>query len=173
MSQYTGGCLCGAVRYRIERKFLNAMHCHCSMCQRVHGGAYSTHVTARPDQLIWEQGLSTLVAYQSSAQGVRKFCPQCGSQMLIYGQTGDATQAVPAGTLDGDPPLTVRGHMFASDALGWAQPEDGLPRYPGWPPGLPQHATQNPTHNPGPGSETGLNTPPDRGYRQVGDLEKC
>ena len=133
--QYTGGCLCGAVRYRVNRKHLNAMHCHCSMCQRVHGGAYSTHLVMRPDQIDWQQGLEQLVGYESSPSAFRKFCRTCGSQMLIHGQTGDATQSIPAGTLDGDPPLTLLGHMFVADALTWAEPDDDLPRHAGWPPG--------------------------------------
>ncbi len=136
MSQYTGGCLCGAVRYRIERKHLNAIHCHCSMCQRVHGGAYSTHIAMRPEQLIWEQGLETLVSYESSPGGFRKFCPVCGSQILVHGQTGDDSPAIPAGTLDGDPVLTILGHMFVDDTLSWAEPADDLPRHAGWPPGF-------------------------------------
>ncbi|MEM7220278.1 MAG: GFA family protein [Pseudomonadota bacterium] len=133
---FPGGCLCGGVRYRIERRFLNAMHCHCDMCQRVHGGAFSTHLIVRPQQLVWERGEAELVEYASSASGRRLFCPICGAQMLIHGQSGDGTLAVPAGTLDGDPPLTILGHMFAAEALAWSVADPDLPRYPGWPPGF-------------------------------------
>ena len=133
---FTGGCLCGRVRYELQRKFLNAMHCHCSMCQRAHGGAYSTHLVFRADQLNWLSGRETLTAYESSQDAFREFCPQCGSQMLIHGQTGDGTLAIPAGTLDGDPALTLRGHMFVADRLAWADSDDSLPEYQGWPPGV-------------------------------------
>lgn len=131
---FDGGCLCGAVRYRINRTHLNAMHCHCSMCQRVHGGAYSTHVVMRPDQLEWLAGRDQLIAYESSTNAYREFCPTCGSQILIHGQTDDGALSVPAGSLDGDPPLTQLGHIFAADALHWARPPDNLPRHLSWPP---------------------------------------
>lgn len=131
---FTGGCLCGEVRYAIHRKFLNAIHCHCSMCQRVHGGAYSTHLVFRPDQLTWLSGHEQLTAFESSENAFREFCRTCGSQMLIYGQTGDGTLSIPAGTLDGDPPITLLGHMFVDDRLAWAQPDPALPEHKGWPP---------------------------------------
>lgn len=133
---FTGGCLCGKQRYQINRKHLNAMHCHCKMCQRVHGGAYSTHLIVRPEQLEWLTGDGSLCAYESSPGAYREFCPACGSQLLIHGQTGDDTLAIPAGTLDGDPPITQLGHMFVDAACHWASPEPDLPRHPGWPPGF-------------------------------------
>ena len=131
-----GGCLCGKVRYELDRKFLNAMHCHCSMCQRVHGGAYSTHLILRKDQLSWLSGKEMLVAYESSKGAFREFCGQCGSQLLIHGQTGDGTLSIPAGTLDGDPTLTELGHMFVDDRLSWATPAEDAPEHREWPPGL-------------------------------------
>ncbi len=113
------------------------MHCYCSMCRRAHGTAFSTHCLARPDQLEWTAGESLRVAFPSSANGRREFCPRCGSQILVHGQTGDGALAIPAGTLDGDPPLTVLGHMFVAERVAWYRiPEDGLPRWPGWPPGF-------------------------------------
>jgi len=133
---FTGGCLCGAVRYAINRKFLNALHCHCSMCQRAHGGAYSTHVAVRADQLNWLAGRSSLVSYESSRAAFREFCSACGSQILIHGQTGDGVLAIPAGTLDGDPPITEQGHIFVATQLSWADTDAAQPRYEGWPPGV-------------------------------------
>lgn len=134
---FTGGCLCGALRYRVGRRYLNAMHCYCGMCRRAHGTAFSTHFVVRPDQFAWTAGEDLRVVYASSADGRREFCPRCGSHVLVHGQSGDGNLAIPAGTLDGDPPLTLRGHMFVADCVGWYRiPDDGLPRFAAWPPGF-------------------------------------
>ena len=133
---FTGGCLCGKVRYQLDRKFLNAMHCHCSMCQRAHGGAYSTHLTFREDQLSWLSGRDLLVAYESSKGAYREFCSACGTHLLIHGQTGDGTLSIPAGTLDGDPAITELGQIFVDDRLRWATPDAAAPEYPAWPPNV-------------------------------------
>ena len=36
----TGGCLCGAVQYKVRDEFRYAMNCHCSQCRRVTGSAF-------------------------------------------------------------------------------------------------------------------------------------
>lgn len=131
---FQGGCLCGAIRYQINRKFLNAMHCYCNMCRKAHGTAFSTHVIVKPAQLQWLSG--ELTAYESSSNAFREFCPQCGTHVLVHGQSGDNTLAIPAGTLDGDQPLTILGHMYVGELVGWYQITDQLPQHEQWPTGF-------------------------------------
>lgn len=133
---FPGGCLCGACRFHIERKYINAMHCYCGMCRKAHGTAFSTHVIVRPDQLRWESDRSALRTYESSPQGFREFCAGCGSHVLIHGQTDDGNLAIPLGILDGDPPVTLLGHMFIEDCVSWFRIDDELPRHTRWPPGF-------------------------------------
>ena len=135
---FQGGCLCGAIRYQINRKYLNAMHCYCDMCRKAHGTAFSTHVIVKPSQLQWLAG--ELTAYESSASAFREFCPHCGTHVLVHGQTGDDTLAIPAGTLDGDPQLTILGHMFVGELVGWYQITDQLPQHEAWPAGFGSQA---------------------------------
>ena len=63
---FVGGCLCGACRYEIDRKYLNAIHCYCGMCRKAHGTAFSTHVALRRDQFRWLEGEPQVVPYESS-----------------------------------------------------------------------------------------------------------
>ncbi len=41
----TGGCLCGAVRFRVTVEPLMAYFCHCTMCQRTTGGPFTAGAT--------------------------------------------------------------------------------------------------------------------------------
>ena len=136
---FPGGCLCGVVRYEIHRKHLNAMHCYCAMCRKAHGTAFSTHVMSSPEQLHWIQGESNLVKYESSPNAYREFCPICGTHVLVHGQSGDDTLPLPSGTLDGDPDLTLLGHMFTEACVSWYKITDDLPQHDTWPPGFGPH----------------------------------
>lgn len=133
---FTGGCLCGAIRYELQRRFLNAIHCYCEMCRKAHGTAFSTHVSARPDQLIWLQGKELLTAYESSPGAYREFCEQCGTHALVHGQVPGHGVAVPAGTLDGDPSLNIIGHMYTESQVTWFAIADAYPQHLQWPPGI-------------------------------------
>jgi len=133
---FQGGCLCGAARYTINRRFLNAMHCYCGMCRKAHGALFSTHIVVRPHQLQWHPGADSRQLFESSPSAYREFCPGCASHLLVHGQTGDDTIAVPAGTLDDDVSLTILGHMFVRDKLAWYEIRDALPQHDGWPPGF-------------------------------------
>lgn len=132
---YRGGCLCGAIRYNIERTRLNAIHCYCDMCRKAHGTAFSTHCICPPQQFDWLSGSTTRTPYESSPGAYREFCPTCGTHLLVHGQSGDGNLAVPAGTLDGDPELTIIGHMFTAECVSWYQINDTLPQHAGWPAG--------------------------------------
>ena len=131
-----GSCLCGDVVFCIDGPLELQSHCHCSMCRKAHGTAYSTHVSARPDQFAWLQGSKMLTPFESSPGAFREFCRRCGTHLLVHGQTGGGILAIPAGTLDGNPPLTIVGHMFARDRVSWFRIMDDHPQHEGWPPGI-------------------------------------
>lgn len=121
----TGGCLCGAIRYRIEGPARLVSNCHCSLCRRAHGAAFVTWLTVRADRFSVETGEPK--RYASSEHGWRAFCPACGSQVI----SGSAHYAryveVTAGTLDNPEAVAPDRHVFWPDRLKWVTRMDGLP----------------------------------------------
>ena len=74
----TGGCLCGEVRYRITAAPVEALYCHCRMCQRAHGAPVIAWLTV--PLAAFEVSSGNPVAYRSSAKAFRHFCGACGWQ---------------------------------------------------------------------------------------------
>ena len=66
---WTGGCLCGAVRYRATAAPLRAVSCHCAMCRRASGAAFLTFVHFPKEAFAWTEGAPT--RYRSSANAER------------------------------------------------------------------------------------------------------
>lgn len=131
---FSGACLCGAVSFEVTRSHLAAVHCYCGMCRRAHGGAFSTHVPMREDQFNMHSG--SLETYASSLEGRREFCPECGTHVLVHGQTADRSVAVPAGLFAPGTPIEVTSHIFVQDKVAWYQIRDDLPQFEGWPPNV-------------------------------------
>ena len=51
----TGGCQCGAVRYRLEAEPTGVNVCHCRMCQKASGGPFMTFGGVRMAEFVVTQ----------------------------------------------------------------------------------------------------------------------
>lgn len=76
----SGGCQCGAVRFRVERVG-RASLCHCRMCQKAFGAFYGPYVDALG--LEWTRGAPKY--FQSSNLVRRGFCGDCGTPLSFEG----------------------------------------------------------------------------------------
>jgi len=124
----TGGCLCGAVRYEVDGPLRDVVNCHCSMCQRLHGG-FGPHAKARKAD-ITITGDTGLAWYRTSGVARRGFCRLCGSSLFREPFDQDAT-GILAGTLDGPPGLKTIGHIFVGEKCDFYEIADGLPQFGG------------------------------------------
>ena len=76
-----GGCLCGAVRYRVFAPFKDVMHCHCTMC-RTWGGGPLLSLRLAADAEI--EGEEHVARYASSEWAERGFCRNCGTHLFFF-----------------------------------------------------------------------------------------
>jgi hypothetical protein len=83
MKVRTGGCQCGAVRFRVEGDLGRASICHCRMCQKAFGGFYGPYASMEAEQVSWTRGSRKLFA--SSNMVNRGFCGECGTQLTFEG----------------------------------------------------------------------------------------
>ena len=128
-----GSCLCQSVRYEIDGELLDAGNCHCSMCRKLHGAAFATYATVSPESFRWTSGEDLVTAFESSPGQERLFCAKCGSSLA--GSTEGRIDAVTPGTIDGDPGIRPRSHIFVGSKAEWHEINDDLPCFDEWPPG--------------------------------------
>ncbi len=125
--EFSGGCLCGAVRFIVHGEPLYAGCCHCRRCQRVSGSAFWTWVGFEPHNLKWTQVEPKL--YQSSSQVQRGFCAECGSAVSFHRE--DAI-AVSITSLDAPEAVTPKEHIFIEMKLPWLKLCDDIPNVEGF-----------------------------------------
>jgi hypothetical protein len=134
----SGGCLCGAVRYRYEGVLggpLGAVTvCHCSQCRKGQGYA-SAVAPALAQGFAVERGADLIREYESSPGKMRAFCGGCGSPLYSRRDSQPSTLRLRLGSLDLAPSsLAIEAHIFTEGAPDWAG-ADRAPRYPGLEPG--------------------------------------
>ncbi len=106
---FTGGCQCGAVRYRVEGNVRHASICNCRMCQKALGNFMAPFVAF--DAVVqWTRGRPT--EFQSSQAVRRGFCNACGTP-LTY-RWGDQQPSITIGSLD-HPDAVVPTLEYARD----------------------------------------------------------
>lgn len=130
----SGSCLCGTVSYEITGSFETIGHCHCSVCRKSHGAAFTTWGIINPNRFRWTSGVEFVEGYKSSPGRERCFCKKCGSP-LVATHSGKVTEVV-LGTVDSDPGVRPSEHVFVGSKAPWYEIADGLPQFEKWPPGM-------------------------------------
>jgi hypothetical protein len=102
MTQYTGGCQCGAVRYEVELDLSKEVYaCNCSRCGRL--GSLLAFAPIADFQLV--SGDGETIEYLFNKHAIHHlFCKTCGIQSFARGktpQTGAEMAAVNVRCLDG------------------------------------------------------------------------
>jgi hypothetical protein len=94
----TGGCQCGAVRYRVNAMAPGEIAiCHCRMCQKASGNYFQAFAAVTSETFRWTRG--TPGAFRSSELVERDFCRDCGTP-LTYRPLGPGNIWVTVGSLD-------------------------------------------------------------------------
>jgi hypothetical protein len=128
----TGGCLCGKVRYEISGPLSNVDNCHCSMCRRQHGAAFSTYADFEPGSFKWLAGEALVKSYQAPEGGGWLFCSECGS--TLAGSDHGRITCITLGTVDGDPGIAPEMHIYVGSKASWHEINDDLPQFEERPP---------------------------------------
>jgi hypothetical protein len=122
---YTGGCLCGDLRFEATGPAAKPHTCSCRMCQR-HSGALTTAWVEFPREAVrWTGPGGAPSLYRSSDYSSRAFCPTCGSTL---GAVDDApVVALVLGVFDkpGAKELMPTSHSFRGARPRWWHVEVG------------------------------------------------
>jgi len=120
MSERTGGCLCGQVRYQITAEPIISRLCWCRDCQHISGNGTANVIF--PTEAIAVTGRLTEFK-KSAASGNairRKFCPDCGCHIFAESSGRSGFTVVRIGTLDHPSTIKPAANIWASSAPGWA-----------------------------------------------------
>lgn len=127
-----GGCLCGAIRYRLEGEPLVSATCQCRSCRKASAAAVVPWLHLDLDRFHIATGHPA--EFESSPGVTRTFCARCGTPLTYwrkdYGPTIDVTTC----SLDDPEAYPPAVHVWTSHALAWVKLTDGLPCFDETPP---------------------------------------
>jgi hypothetical protein len=127
-----GGCLCGAIRFRVSAEPVVTALCHCSLCRRAAGAPLMAWAMFAENAFALERG--ELAIYASSPGVRRGFCGRCGTTLSFAADFMPGLIDLTIASFDEPERLPPALHMWESKRISWIQLDDDLPRYAELPP---------------------------------------
>jgi hypothetical protein len=125
--RYTGGCLCGAVRYEAEGEPVQTGHCYCADCRKASGSGFIPFM-GFPSSAVRFSGRTRQFTSKAANGGnaVRNSCAVCGG-LVFGGEVGkDDSHTIYAGSLDDPSSFRPRIAIFTRNRPAWAVIPPGL-----------------------------------------------
>lgn len=116
---WEGGCRCGEVRFRISAAPVMETICHCTGCQRMTGGAFSTTLITPAEDFKVTAGEPVEGGLGTSDDASHHHCPRCKSWVFTWLKTMPFVN-VRATMLDDATWFEPFLETYTSEALPWA-----------------------------------------------------
>ena len=128
MVDFSGRCMCGAIRYIAKGDPQWTALCHCESCRRSASAPVVAWMGYTHDTVEWT---GERAFYKSSEIATRGFCPKCGSQMSFESTRWPGELHLYAASLDDPTQYTPDLHCHHAEHLHWLNISDELPKHKG------------------------------------------
>eukprot|EP01097_Dermamoeba_algensis_P010835 TRINITY_DN813_c0_g1_i1.p1 TRINITY_DN813_c0_g1~~TRINITY_DN813_c0_g1_i1.p1 ORF type:complete len:158 (+),score=37.12 TRINITY_DN813_c0_g1_i1:23-496(+) len=133
MVKFVGKCYCGGVEYEVDGEPIFAAFCHCRHCRKTTGQPFIAINGFQENNLTWRKK-DTLASYTPPTGPQKLFCSHCGTNIGNHVTRMNIIGVHLATIVEGEPKKPV-AHINLESKADFVQiPEDGLPRFPGFPP---------------------------------------
>lgn len=127
----TGGCRCGEVRYTLAFDALPPVYaCHCHICQRVSGSAFSLQALVAEGALAVTGPIITREITTEDRTSLQRFCSTCLARIYNTNTRRPGIAVVRAGTLDRSEELECHAHIYTATKQAWFAIPDGVVSWP-------------------------------------------
>jgi hypothetical protein len=121
-----GGCLCGAVRYRVRSEPGIVLNCHCTDCRKATGAPFMTWAVFPRHAVEWSGPAARRVPW---ADRLRLSCPQCGTPLGILPAEQADIVVLATGTMDRPEGMRPACDVWTQDHLAWVPLAANLPHH--------------------------------------------
>lgn len=122
-----GGCLCGAIRYRVTGPPRSTSLCHCASCRRATGGPSLAWAIFAEEHVEILAG--TLAVFASSPGVARGFCARCGTSLTYARANRPGLFDVTTASLDDPEAFPPAREIWTAERLSWAAANPALPQF--------------------------------------------
>lgn len=128
-----GGCVCGAIRYRLIADPVVLYACHCTDCQTATGTAFALTMIIERDAIEVTRGTPERHEFRLDAKREKRSsrCAACNTTLWTAPVAFPNLLNLQPGTLDDTSWLVPAGHIWTRSAQPWFAIPEGVLRYEG------------------------------------------
>ena len=125
----TGKCLCGDVAFEYHGPLGPVTLCHCSLCRRAHGSAFSASAPVQRVHLRWLGGEGEIAEFESRPGRFRAFCRRCGSPLYSRVDAIPGILRLRVGVINEPLGKGPAAHVYTGSKADWFSITDDTPQY--------------------------------------------
>ena len=135
MVQFSGGCLCGTIRYEVNSEPQRIANCHCDNCRKATGSAFATNIFVAEDDIVITQGEPKSFSHTADSGNtmIKEFCAKCGSQLFGHSNGRPGMKNIKVGSIDDASFVRPEVNLFLKRALPFTQIDHSLDGFDGMP----------------------------------------
>ncbi len=114
-----GGCLCGAVRFKVQTAPLRTLVCHCTFCQKMTGSSFYAESMFPADAVEFSGIPMGQYAHRSDGSGKQvylHFCSNCASTVSLTFERFPDIRAISRGAFDDPNWVGLDAHIWTRSA---------------------------------------------------------
>ncbi len=125
MSNIKGSCICKAVTYQVIGDIKKVVNCHCNLCRKMNGAAFSTYAAVLTADFTLLSG--ELRSHQVSEHATKHFCSTCGTPIFNSNPNLAGLHILHFGSLDTSKALTPNINIYCESEISWAKNVNAIP----------------------------------------------
>jgi len=127
---FTGGCYCGAIRYKATGDPVIKVQCHCRECQYISGGNANVTIGMPAAGFQYTKGTpKQFTRTDLDAPVTREFCGNCGTAVLSKAPQLPDVMLIKVGTMDDPSLFTPDIAIFLVDRQPFQHVPEGMPAF--------------------------------------------
>jgi len=118
MTEIIGKCSCGVIEYQFSMTDLLAYQCHCSVCRKATGSAFSTTLMVPVMSFQWLSSESSIATYKKENEYKVSFCSMCGSPVPNMFRNFPLL-SVPVGGIENSEDIVIAAQIYLGSKAEW------------------------------------------------------
>ena len=120
MTGLVASCSCGAVRLAAEADARRIVNCHCNMCRRMNGSAFSSYVVI-PHKTLSVDGSEHVATYEVGSGALKHYCSKCGTPLFNVVARYPGACMIYLGAIEPVPAGVPSLNVYCDSMLSWVE----------------------------------------------------